>query len=173
MRRKMLRPFVLARMKEGRDMAGRWVDSRQVGTFFQIAAPAGECKVFNAGWPAVLPGDNVFDVESAAERPPAANGTTRNDCRRAEPPRTAHSCRLLQCPTGFRLPVGEEIIDVSVRLHLSFFLVGQFTFIGSDIQFFNTGRISLGGHKASQGLRTGTCAAAKSQTLRETMVRLW
>jgi hypothetical protein len=64
-----LRPFVLARMKEGRDMAGRWVDSRQVGTFFQIAAPAGECKVVKARRSAVLPGDNVFDVESAAERP--------------------------------------------------------------------------------------------------------
>lgn len=25
---KMFRPFVVARMKEGRDMAGRWVDSR-------------------------------------------------------------------------------------------------------------------------------------------------
>ena len=140
--------------------------------------------------------------------PPAANGSTRSDCRRvAKPPRTAHSCRLLQGPTGLRLPVGEEIIDVGVRLHLSFFLAGQFTFIGSDIQFFNTDRISLGevegqnafsegpkfgsigesrnavaaevehpaaegSHKASHGLRTGTCAAAKSQTLRETMVRL-
>ena len=66
---KMLRPFVLARMKEGRDMAGRWVDSRQVGTFFQVAAPTGERKVVKAGWSAMLPGDNVFGVESAAERP--------------------------------------------------------------------------------------------------------
>jgi hypothetical protein len=65
----VFRPFVLARMKERRDMAGRWVDSRQVGTFFQIAAPSGECKVVEASWSAVLPGDNVFGVESAAERP--------------------------------------------------------------------------------------------------------
>ena len=65
----VFRPFVLARMKERRDMAGCWVDSRQVGTFFQIAASAGECKVVEASWSAVLPDDNVFGVESAAERP--------------------------------------------------------------------------------------------------------
>jgi hypothetical protein len=65
----MFRPFVLARMKEGRDMARRWVDSGQVGTFFQVAVPTRECKVVKAGWSAMLPGDNVFGVESAAERP--------------------------------------------------------------------------------------------------------
>jgi hypothetical protein len=65
---KMFRPFALPRVKERRDLSGRWVDSRQVGTLFQIAAPAGECQVVQAGWSAVLPGDNVFDVESAGER---------------------------------------------------------------------------------------------------------
>jgi len=39
----------------------------EVGAFFQIATPAGERKIVQAYWSAVLPGDNVFDVESAAE----------------------------------------------------------------------------------------------------------
>jgi hypothetical protein len=142
--RKMLRPFVLARMKEGRDMAGCWVDSRQVGTFFKLQLQQANARLSRlVGPPCCLA--TMCSMWNPRRNAPAANGSTRNDCRRAaEPPRTAHSCRLLQCPTGLRLPVGEEIIDVGVRFHLSFFLVGQFTFIGSDIQFFNTGRISLG-----------------------------
>jgi hypothetical protein len=65
---KVVKPPVLARMKEIRDKAGRWVDSLQVGSFFQIARPTGECKVVQVCRSAMLPGDNMFDVESAAKR---------------------------------------------------------------------------------------------------------
>ena len=67
--RKVFRPVVLARMKERRDEDCRWVDSRQARSFFQVTGPTSECKVVQACRSAMLPGDNVFDVESPAERP--------------------------------------------------------------------------------------------------------
>src|ERR1017187_6094246 len=96
--------------------------------------------------------------------PIGAGGSTRNDCRpAAEPPQPVHSCRLLQDLTGLRLPVCEEIIDIDVRFQLSFFLVGQLTFIGSDIQLFNTGRVRIGEVKSQNAFSERRCHPTSGQ----------
>src|SRR5437867_1311932 len=74
--------------------------------------------------------------------PIAADGSTRSDRRRAVGPRPkAHSCRPTKALAGLRLPVGEEIADVDVSFQLDFFLLGELTFVGSEIEFFNTSGI--------------------------------
>ena len=55
-------------MKERRHKAGRRVDSGKVWSLFQIARPTDQCEIGQAGRSAMLPGDDVLDVESAAER---------------------------------------------------------------------------------------------------------
>jgi len=87
--------------------------------------------------------------------PLAAGGSTYSDCRRAAglgPP--AHSCRRLQSLTGFRLPVGEEIVDIDAGFQLSS-LGSELTFIGSPIEFVNPGGITLGEVEGQNALGEG------------------
>jgi hypothetical protein len=50
-------------MKERSGLPGSWVDTSQVGTFLQVAAPTGESEIIKLLRSAMLSGDNVFDVE--------------------------------------------------------------------------------------------------------------
>ena len=54
-------------MKERSGLPGSWVDTYQVWTFLQVAVSTGESKIVKLPRSAVLPGDNMFDVERTAE----------------------------------------------------------------------------------------------------------
>ncbi|MFA6544001.1 MAG: hypothetical protein WCS99_06225 [Limisphaerales bacterium] len=60
---KMLGPLVPARMEERRELPGIRVNARQVWAFVEVAVDAGPRKVVGIVAAAMLPGDDVFDME--------------------------------------------------------------------------------------------------------------
>lgn len=59
----MLGPFLPARIEKRHDIVIGGIDSGQIRTLVQVAGPAGEGQVRFDGLPAMLPRDNMLDLE--------------------------------------------------------------------------------------------------------------
>lgn len=60
----MLGPNLLTRVEQGDHCIRRRIDAGEVRSFVQVAVLAREGEVGGCGWPAVLAGHDVLDVES-------------------------------------------------------------------------------------------------------------
>jgi len=65
----MFRPVICSRMEEANNLAGIWIEPRNVGPFGAIAVDASEGKILVFACATMLPSDDVIDLEwSRVER---------------------------------------------------------------------------------------------------------
>ena len=126
----MLRPLIAPRIKKADEFPGNWIDSGKVWPFMGIASIAGESKILDRRFAAMLPGDDMIDLKSqfgktfrevtvlATERSTFANSTPK---QRMHP----RSGNPLQREARLRLEELQRGRDSSVILQFALLCNGE------------------------------------------------
>ena len=127
----MLVPVILARMKQLRDLAVLRVDPGKIRPFVQVAVPASQGQVGRAIPAAVLPGDDMLDVEPCERQVLLRDAAVLAAIPRVAPPNSESPDPSGLCVAfageqrpSLGLQDADEVDDANVRLILGAFIRG-------------------------------------------------